>query len=599
MNYRKGFFVFLLIICISLSISGVFASDLNDTATINGNTLKSDENIHNEISEDGLAIDENNNNETKLKTQENEVLEDSDYNAEIIPLNTVGEYKFGQARFLLYDNNMKAPLANKTVKITFINDINTSFSKLTDEHGIAEFNFEDLYYAYYDSGLVLKTPTVGDWNIKVATKENDIQAKSLDINLAVIPARINMAVTNVDDNYGTSNKLTVRVTSTNTGKAVKNEVFKTFISNTKDKYYYTTTDSNGVISFLLDQLEPGIYSTSTTPNNTANFNFSPAEGQIIINGKAKITLSQTGSTYKSKKLTVNVVSTTTGKAIANQKVKITFSNGKTVPLTTDSAGKASYNIPYAPGTYWAKASATNSMYSFNSPKLSNIKISKVPLTIKANKLSAKYKSKKYFKALVTNSKTKKGVKGVAITLKIYTGKQAKTTTIKTDSYGIVKFSTSKLKAGTHKVTISLKKNKLYSAKAKTSSIKITKPKVKSKSKTKTSTNTATTTATKGKLHTTITIEECYRPSSMAQYYYKITLKDSRGNALANKKIDIKTLVNVFGMGMTLKDSATTNSRGVAEGYVNALMGGVTTFDVTFTYAGDKSYYSSSASKYLG
>ena len=51
--------------------------------------------------------------------------------------------------------------------------------------------------------------------------------------------------------------------------------------------------------------------------------------------------------------------------------------------------------------------------------------------------------------------------------------------------------------------------------------------------------------------------------------------------------------------MSKTDSINTDSNGVAKGYVNAMLGGVTTFDVTFTFAGDKSYYSSSASKYLG
>ena len=51
--------------------------------------------------------------------------------------------------------------------------------------------------------------------------------------------------------------------------------------------------------------------------------------------------------------------------------------------------------------------------------------------------------------------------------------------------------------------------------------------------------------------------------------------------------------------MTKTDSIKTDSNGVAKGYVNAMLGGITTYDVTFIFAGDKSYYSSSANKYLG
>ena len=101
----------------------------------------------------------------------------------------------------------------------------------------------------------------------------------------------------------------------------------------------------------------------------------------------------------------------------------------------------------------------------------------------------------------------------------------------------------------------------------------------------------------GKLRTKITINECYRNN--AEYYFHITLKDSKGKALANKNIQIKTLIDMFGRTMSKTDSIKTDSNGVAKGYVNAMFGGITKFDATFTFAGDKSYYSSSASKYLG
>ena len=202
-------------------------------------------------------------------------------------------------------------------------------------------------------------------------------------------------------------------------------------------------------------------------------------------------------------------------------------------------------------------------------------------------LSATYKSGKKFSAKVVRTSNGKAVKGVPVNAIVYTGNSHKTIALKSNAKGNVVFSTAKLSVGTHKVVLKIKNNKKYAGKAKTTSIKIVKKKSSSKSSGKSS----------GKLHTKITINECYRNN--AEYYFHITLKDSKGKALANKNIQIKTLIDMFGRTMSKTDSIKTDSNGVAKGYVNAMFGGITKFDATFTFAGDKSYYSSSASKYLG
>lgn len=102
------------------------------------------------------------------------------------------------------------------------------------------------------------------------------------------------------------------------------------------------------------------------------------------------------------------------------------------------------------------------------------------VVIKPEKLSATYKSGKYFKAKLVDSKTKKPVKGVKVILKVYTGKKAKTVTLTSNSKGVIKYSTSKLNVGKHKVTLKVKKSKNIKGKTKTSSIIITQPKKDSK-----------------------------------------------------------------------------------------------------------------------
>ena len=91
----------------------------------------------------------------------------------------------------------------------------------------------------------------------------------------------------------------------------------------------------------------------------------------------------------------------------------------------------------------------------------------------AEKLTAKKGAKKYFQVTVKNTKTKKVIKGVKLTLKVYTGKKYKTYTVKSNSKGIAKLNVKSLTVGTHKVVVN-SANKYCVAKAKTSTIKITK-----------------------------------------------------------------------------------------------------------------------------
>ena len=327
--------------------------------------------------------------------------------------------------------------------------------------------------------------------------------------------------------------------------------------------------------------------------------------------KVKITVyKQTGDYAANKKLYFRATDSSNNPVSAPDKsLKIDCTvAGKNykISVSTNSKGEGSFNWPDSKltggGTFTMKLFAVSifgcdvgydpstvkvSIKPKNTKQTTATKSAKQAVTIKAKVLSATYKSGKKFSAKVVRTSNGKAVKGVPVNAIVYTGNSHKTIALKSNAKGNVVFSTAKLSVGTHKVVLKIKNNKKYAGKAKTTSIKIVKKKSSSKSSGKSS----------GKLHTKITINECYRNN--AEYYFHITLKDSKGKALANKNIQIKTLIDMFGRTMSKTDSIKTDSNGVAKGYVNAMFGGITKFDATFTFAGDKSYYSSSASKYLG
>ena len=94
------------------------------------------------------------------------------------------------------------------------------------------------------------------------------------------------------------------------------------------------------------------------------------------------------------------------------------------------------------------------------------------------KLSTTYDSGKNFKVKAVDSKTNKPLSNVKLLLKVYTGKKYKKVSLTSDSNGIAKYSASKLSIGKHKIIVTVKDAKKYSAKTKTTTVKISKAKLK-------------------------------------------------------------------------------------------------------------------------
>ena len=124
-------------------------------------------------------------------------------------------------------------------------------------------------------------------------------------------------------------------------------------------------------------------------------------------------------------------------------------------IKTDANGIASFKdaSKLAIGSHKVEIISSDETYAVKNAT-SSIKVSKAKTTVKAAKVTNKFKKSKYFKVTVTNKATKKAVKNVKVKLKIYTGKKYVTKTIKTNSKGIAQFNTKALKVGSHKVVIS-------------------------------------------------------------------------------------------------------------------------------------------------
>ncbi len=121
---------------------------------------------------------------------------------------------------------------------------------------------------------------------------------------------------------------------------------------------YVISDSEGNAKLSID-LSAGDYIIETnivddeyqgSINNTLN----------ITKAIAKLTASQNGDLYQNTSITISLKQAITNKAYENQKVLVSFSNGKIYSLTTDSNGEASQDLDFDAGEYTYQLNSANS-----------------------------------------------------------------------------------------------------------------------------------------------------------------------------------------------------------------------------------------------
>lgn len=317
--------------------------------------------------------------------------------------------------------------------------------------------------------------TTLDEPISLASADSDTLSVSDDDALSggqasVKAENMSLSISSTGNSYGET-KLHVSLINLTDNTGIEDESVWIFVNNQFWDSY--DTDSDGRIDIDFKKM-PGTYFIKAQLENydieTPNFSWG-------INGiSTNFELSQSGAYYKDTQLIFKLTNIETKKGLANEQIDVRFSNGKTVKLTTNSKGIATYDVPFNPGKYSVTAK-THSKYLYsNSVTLKNFVIGKTYLTFIPTKLSTSYASGKYFTVKVKNMYTKHLMKDVKLKLKVYTGKSFKTYSVATDSKGVAKFDVSKLSLGSHKVTIN-NANKNMDGFEKTSQITITKAKL--------------------------------------------------------------------------------------------------------------------------
>lgn len=192
--------------------------------------------------------------------------------------------------------------------------------------------------------------------------------------------------------------------------------------------------------------------------NTFKSNSALCEDDIY--GFYKNTVKVSGKYYKGITVTIKMKNTITSKALKN--VKLYAYDAKTdkkIGTVKVKNGVGKFIIPLKKGThkvYFRFGGVNFEDESVNKVITKSLKVTvkKAPAKFKAKKLAAAKKSGKTFNVKLKNTKTKKPIAKVKISIKVFTGKKSKTYTIKTDKNGYAKLKASKLKVGKHKVVVS-------------------------------------------------------------------------------------------------------------------------------------------------
>ncbi|MBR4448560.1 SpaA isopeptide-forming pilin-related protein [Methanobrevibacter sp.] len=199
----------------------------------------------------------------------------------------------------------------------------------------------------------------------------------------------------------------------------------------------------------------------------------PDENHTAVDGDLRVTVNKARAVIKASKLTValksgavwtiKIVDSRNNNPIANMKVTLkvyTGSKYKTVTLTTNSKGEASYKTKdLTKGTHKIVVSASHAGYNLN-PVTSSITV--VKQTALKFKLHKKVDNKKgSLRSYLVLNKKNKGINGVKIKCLIYTGNKYKTYALKSKKIkdgkvvykGAIGFSTNDFSAGKHKVVL--------------------------------------------------------------------------------------------------------------------------------------------------
>ena len=374
---------------------------------------------------------------------------------------------------------------NSTFNLTYVNLLtnNSEFNNSSFEMFFS--NADIMNSTFVNDGSILDTIKTRNYKEVYTSKDNEIFTPSLKEcqvktdykvkNSYLINASGKFEIKAEDINMDTTHRITVfpegSVFYFNDKIIIKAEDYmgnpvsglEIFIEDWDDYTYPTPsviTDSNGTAEYRINKL-----------GNVSLEIYYETDGLVNVHSRygidLNLTIMPTVSNIKVSKVkfNANVFSNIKGylkiQTVANTSANLNnlkfsykvYTNGKakTYYSKSDAKGVTTFKLPetLTAGNHKIEIRLVNT----NIKKTLTVKIAKAKTTVKAPKVTNKYKKSKYFKVTVKNKATKKAVSNVKVKIKVFTGKKYKTYIVKTNKKGMTQINTKNLKVGKHIVKI--------------------------------------------------------------------------------------------------------------------------------------------------
>ncbi len=258
-------------------------------------------------------------------------------------------------------SDIRGPLSNKKIIFT-VN--NVKFENFTDLNGLASFDIN----SYLDEGTYpVSVSFAGDDFDKPASTNVNVTLKKYDSILTVNDLSIVL---------GDAGILTVNLS--NMRGPISGQTIRFILPNQQE--YTRTTNSQGLANLPITNYlsELGKHTVTVKfEGNDANDPVSINASVIISLYKGNLTVTQNGKYYGDTELTFRLVNSKTDMPIPYAPIKVIFSDGRPVQLSTDSNGLVNYPVPFEPGEYTYTASVTSDNVDVNTLSIDDLVINKM------------------------------------------------------------------------------------------------------------------------------------------------------------------------------------------------------------------------------
>lgn len=383
-------------------------------------------------------------------------------NAEIKVLDkeSATEYQHNYIVVQLINSVTNKPVVGKTLYYQLLNSsMSVRWGYTTDKNGKCNVSLDYIYSL--GSGYI---PVAKRYSLIVTAGDN-VVATGKNCTINITKCKSTLVANNYTSTYASGKKFILKLTKNGDKKVAVNAKISLRVYFSSKSYQdltlYTNGSGQGSVGINLGK---GKYKVVISVSDT-NFSASKITRYITVAAikNAKISAKATTAYYNCGSKFKVKMTNSKGVALKGAAVLLNVYTGKkykVVRINTDDKGYAYWTVSGISIGKHRVLIGSGSNGATSNVVQTYITLKKGKTIVTAPKVTNKYKKSAYFNITVKTYGTKKVLKGVYLTVKVYTGKKYKTYKVKTNTKGVASLNTNALSKGTHKVVIGTT-NKYY------------------------------------------------------------------------------------------------------------------------------------------